>query len=179
MQAKRKSNSVVTHTIAGSVITFNVVGAGSAEVDINNLSNEVKERAMVHGIIQRFSDATAISRDLETGKPATPAEKLARMQALVEHYSTGTAVWSRAGAGSGSGEAGLTVRAIAEVLGIAAALVAERIEGLAGKRGISEAKIYAEFRSNPGKVREAYIRLRDAEAKASGINADDLLAELG
>lgn len=101
MQSKPKSNSVITHTPGPDSITFNVVGAGSVKLDMSKLHEDILMRASYHGMIQRISDAAAIGRDPETGKSASPADKLAAMTALVEHYHTGTSEWSRVGTGGG------------------------------------------------------------------------------
>ncbi len=124
MQSKAKANSVITHTListhneAGSpvaAIQFNVIGAqpvteenpnGVAHITlkIGNLAPQITERAMLHGLIQRVSDAAAISRDTKTGKSATPADKLAAMSEIVEHYNAGSSEWRIArAAGDGIG----------------------------------------------------------------------------
>lgn len=107
MVTKPKSNSVVTHNVesqalGGTIIHFNVLGVGELKLNMENLSAEVKHHAAIHGMIQRISDAAAISRNPETGKPATPAEKFDRMQDLIAHYMSGTSKWSRVGQGSGN-----------------------------------------------------------------------------
>jgi len=93
-ELKTKSNAVVTHSIASGVITFNVRDAGTFTLDTAALSPVVRERAMLHGLIQRISDRAAIPRDTETGKSATPAQKLDAMKALADFYATGTDDWS-------------------------------------------------------------------------------------
>lgn len=105
METKAKSNSVITTEVDGSRITFNVQGAGSLELDMEVCSESVLNRATVHGLKQRISDAAALARDTKTGRSATPAEKFAAMQELVLHYMSGTSEWStrREGAGSQGG----------------------------------------------------------------------------
>lgn len=101
MQTKQKSNSVITHRVDGPVIVFSVIGVGEIELNTENLHTDVAARAAIHGMIQRISDAAAIPRDPETGKSATPQEKYDAMAALVAHYESGTAEWSRVGQGTG------------------------------------------------------------------------------
>lgn len=115
MQTKAKSNSVITHAVAGDVITFTVRDAGEVRLDVSAVSEANRQRAMFHGFIQRISDAAAISRNPETGQPATPQEKLAAMQGLVEHYASGAGEWSRRSAGGIAPEGGLLFRALAKL----------------------------------------------------------------
>lgn len=102
MQTKAKSNSVITHAVEGEVIVFRVKDAGEVMLDRTKLNAAIIERAAIHGLIQRVSDAAAISRNPETGLPAQPADKLAAMRALVEFYESGTGEWKRAGSGAGA-----------------------------------------------------------------------------
>lgn len=95
MQTKAKTNSVVTHAVEGRVITFNVKDAGSFTLDLDACSQAVRDRAMLHGMIQRISDRAAISRDSETGRAATPQEKLDAMKGLADFYATGTEDWAQ------------------------------------------------------------------------------------
>lgn len=111
MQSKPKSNSVITHEVRGTEIVFAIKEAGTLVLNTDALSESVRSRAMIHGMIQRISDAAAISRDTETGLPATPADKLARMKKLVEHYESGSPEWSIRREASESG-GGLLFRAL-------------------------------------------------------------------
>lgn len=107
MVTKPKSNSVITHQVtrngAGYAvgIQFDVLNAGTFVLNVETLSARVREQAMIHGMIQRISDAAAISRNPETGQPATPEEKFAAMKALADHYESGTDEWRRTGTGGG------------------------------------------------------------------------------
>lgn len=101
MNTKAKSNSVVTHTYdpAANVIVYTVIGIGPLTLHIDKMSTENWGHAAAHGMIQRISDAAAISRNPETGKPATAQEKYDAMARLVNHYESGSAEWRIAGAG--------------------------------------------------------------------------------
>jgi len=117
MLTKPKSNSVITHEVMGdgtsARISFNVKDAGTVTLDVGNVSSDIYNRAALHGLIQRVSDAAAISRDPATGKPATPADKLAAMKAIVDHYNSGTSEWSRRREGGGGETGGLLYLALA------------------------------------------------------------------
>lgn len=111
MNTKAKSNSVITHelvpgrTVGDACIIFSVVNIGDIKLEISALSESNQERAMIHGMIQRISDAAAIPRDTTTGKSATPQEKFDAMAKLVAHYESGTSEWSRVRE-SGEGNSG-------------------------------------------------------------------------
>lgn len=97
---KRKSNSVVTHQqLANGLLQFEVLGAGSFTFNPSAAHADCRARAEVHGWVQRISDAAAISRTDKDGG-IIPAADLARMkyeamEALRDHYESGTAEWSR------------------------------------------------------------------------------------
>jgi hypothetical protein len=112
MQTKPKSNSVITHSVEGSVITMTVLGAGTVTLDTAAVSAACRDRAAIHGFIQRLSDGAAMSRDPETGKPATAEAKLARIQAIADHYATGTDEWRLRVAVGGTSDGGLLFRAL-------------------------------------------------------------------
>lgn len=106
MNTKAKSNSVITHEVTDDHVVFHVLGVGDIALNMAAISSENKARACLHGMIQRISDAAAISRDSETGEAATPQDKYDAMQRLVTHYESGTSEWSRrpvAGEGKSGG----------------------------------------------------------------------------
>ena len=178
MQSKPKSNSVITHIVdmENQVITYNVIGCEPLVFDVKRVSDQCGERAMIHGFIQRISDAAAISRDPDTGKPATPQDKRERMARLVEHYMSGAEAWSPARAEGGARDEGLTITAMGDVYHKLAEECRDMVKQLAVKRGIDERAALAVF------AKSAQIAARMAEIKAErakdGPDADDLLAEL-
>lgn len=113
MNTKAKSNSVITHAMdnAGN-ITFTVLGIGDMVIHPDTLHPDVMRRAALHGMIQRISDAAAISRDAETGKPASAQDKFDAMQRLVAHYESGTSEWSRKPVAGEGKSGGLLFRAL-------------------------------------------------------------------
>ena len=85
MQRKPKSNSALTTSEEGGVITFRVLKAGPTNehgqptdavltLDTAALSDEVRRAAMIHGLVQRIADRAALSRSTETGRSASPVE---------------------------------------------------------------------------------------------------------
>lgn len=96
-----KTEDSVSWTIAGFppiVATFAAIQAAGMEV-----------RAALHGMGQKGSDAAAISRDPDTGKPATPAAKYAAIKAVVDRVLSGT--WD-APRGDGTGRGSILFEAL-------------------------------------------------------------------
>lgn len=113
----QRVNSVISTQSSGSLIVFKVEGAGETTLDLSKLSNVVADRALQHGMIQRIRDAAALSRDDATGASASPADKLAEMKALCDHYNSGAVEWSpaRDGVSRTSGQVVLLTRALCEL----------------------------------------------------------------
>ena len=177
---KKRSNAVVTVGQEGAVLVFKVHGAGETRLDLKALSAGVKERAMLHGLVQRVSDRAAISRNPENGQAATPQDKLARMQALVDWYNTGTGEWSpaRPAGGSGGKAKGVNpvIEAVAEIQGVTYAEMLGRIEAACEKRGVS-VKAYVNKLATQEQVLERMAE--SARRNADGVDdGEDLLDEL-
>jgi hypothetical protein len=94
MEAQMKRNSVINVTETEAGLTFTVSGAGDVALEFAKISPTNRVRAETHGWKQRISDAAAMSCDGE-GRTASPMEKLTAMRALVMHYESGAAEWSR------------------------------------------------------------------------------------
>ena len=176
MNTKVKSNSVITHTLAGNVITFSVLGAGSFEVNMATMHADILQRAAVHGMIQRIADKAALGRDPETGKSATPADKFARMKELADHYMSGSAEWSMRGT-AGEPNVGVTYEAIAKVKGYSSPDIArEKVAARAESRGIEVKAVLAELRQNAEIIR-AIADIKASRVAHVDTGLDDLDAE--
>lgn len=176
MQTKPKSNSVITHAWdqEAGTITIHVVGAGNVVLDLNKVHPDNVTNAAYHGFTQRLSDAAAISRDPATGRPATPEAKLAAIQAIADHYMSGALEWKRTGAGGGRAQAGVTLRAIADVrFGGDLASASASVDRMAEKHGLDRRAVLARLAKSPEVIR------RVAEIRAAGaVSAVDLLDEM-
>lgn len=137
MVTKPKSNSVITHGIEGDVITFTVAGQTLA-FDMAKVDESIRQRAMVHGLIQRISDAAAMSRDPATGQPATPEAKFAAMRVLVDHYESGTSEW-RVAKGESGPRSGNLLAALMKAY--PAKSMVELAEWLNGKSKVEKAQL--------------------------------------
>lgn len=117
MNTKAKSNSVITHAVTTDWdnITFSVKNAGEIVLDLEKVNPKLHKMAVVHGFIQRISDAAAIPRDTVTGKSATPQEKFDAMAKLVAHYESGTPEWSRVRESGEGNSGGLLLAALTQL----------------------------------------------------------------
>lgn len=100
MNTKPKSNTVITSELVQTetgqqVIVFKVLGAGELRLELEKVSQANKERAMIHGFVQRVSDAAALPFDAKQNRRPTAEEKFAAMQEQVEHFNAGTGEWRR------------------------------------------------------------------------------------
>lgn len=176
--AKIREGSVLAVVVdeTSNSIVFNVRGAapdgGSKSITLN-LSQVHPDNiayAALHGFKQRCGDAAALSRNAETGKPASPADKFDAVARLVEHYNSGSNEWNLRGAAGErtGGELGLLARAIAELRG----------KDVIAVRDWLKTKTDAERKALA--ISPAIKPLMDAyraEAAAT-IDADEMLAEL-
>ena len=177
MVEKRKSNSVVTVArLDDGTLAFDVIGAGRVTFDPTKADAAMRARAELHGWEQRLRDAAAISRDDATGASASPADKMAAIKALVDHYESGATEWSMRGAGGGG--LSLTVEAIAKVKGIeydqAEAIVAD----FAAKKYAGDTKKALAFLRQGERVAKAMEEIRAARMPAPKVDADKALEEL-
>ena len=177
-----KKNSIITYVVSDDNrnVDFMVEGAGTFTLPVSQLSNEVRDRAMFHGLVQKVSDAAAMPKaDL----PADPIEaakvKFAAMKAVADRLIEGD--WSKR-SGDGSGPvAGVIYRAF-EQWAMEKAAKAKKTITAEQVRAIYDAKTRAEqlaLRS----VEEiaAIIEQIKAERGAgkSSVDAGALLDELG
>jgi len=172
-----KKARVITTRIDGNLVTFEVRDAGNVTLDLSKLADEVKDRAMIHGMVQRVSDAAAMSRNDETGKPASPVDKLTAMARLVDHYNSGTHLWTMNREGGGGGNEGgllgqVLMRAYGPKSGETSDAHRERILAYVKKRTPKErAALLAE-------PRLAQIAVQIREEQGKGVDTSGMLDEL-
>lgn len=172
-----RSNAIVTFRMerqeSESYPTL-VFGANGQEarLNMNLVSEEVFERAAIHGLKQRVSDAAAQSRDTKTGASAPPSEKFAAMEALVNHYNTGTSEWTLKGTGTRvTSDEQLLVRALAVVYPDRDTGKLREYVGKLTK--VERAKLLV-----TGEIKTAAEMLREQDVGAVAVNTDELLAQL-
>lgn len=107
--------SLISVALDGSILSFTVGEAGSLSLDTNELKEEIRNSALMHGLVQKVSDAAAMPKDELTGDAAKDAAtKLAAMRAVVERLTGDDPSWNKR-AGDGAGPvAGLIFRAFSQ-----------------------------------------------------------------
>ena len=176
-----KKNAIVSIENDNGTLRFAVAGAGEFNIDTATLPEEIKARAMIHGLVQKVSDAAAIAKAELTGDAATDAAtKFNAMQAVAERLIGGE--WSkRTGEGSGP-VAGVIFRAFAEwAKGMAKAKKAA-IPTEEQLRAVYDSKDRAgqlALRNVP-EIATIIERMKSEKGGAAAkVDADSLLSELG
>ena len=169
-----RKNAIVSVELENGNPIFTVAGEGSFSLDLSNLSDEIRNRAMLHGIVQKISDGAAL------GKDATPGDKFVNMKAIADRLADGD--WSKS-RGEGAGPvAGIIFRAFREYVEIMAAKRKKPIPSEAEIRAVYDAKDRAgqlALRTVP-EIAEIIGRMKSERGpKASAIDAETLLADLG
>ena len=134
------------------------------------LSPEILAYAAMHGLKQKLVDAAAISRDPETGRSATVADKQAAVEEIHTRLLTGN--WNKpAGAGGGAGSGSLLYRALVRLYG-GKKTPAEILEFLDGKTLAEQAAL----RKN-ARVSAIIAEIQAERADVSSIDTDAMLDE--
>lgn len=109
----RKNALIVVSVAENGALTFTVGDAGSFTVDPTTLTEDIIRRAMLHGLIQKVSDAAAIAKSELTGDAQKDAKtKFEAMRSVANRLGEGE--WSKR-SGDGSGPvAGVIYRAFEE-----------------------------------------------------------------
>ena len=110
---KTEKNEKLTCSIdeQNQALTFSVEGLGSETVLVNELSQSIRDYAILHGLKQKIGDAAAIPRNEMTGKSATSQEKWQAVVEMVARLRGGE--WNR-GREGGSNISILLVKALFE-----------------------------------------------------------------
>ncbi len=164
-----KSNSVIETFVDGTMLTINVTGQDPIRVNALELAESVSLAATLHGLKQKICDAAAISRDPETGRPASTRDKYEAMRAVAERLLAGE--WNaRRGDGTGTGGGGLLARALVRFTGKTPEAIREFLDGK------SRAE-HAALRANP-KIAAIIDELRAERGGAGDVDTDEMLSEL-
>jgi hypothetical protein len=188
MQTKPKANSIITHLLdvllGRPIITFKFRGEDIGRLDTSKMSAECKERAMIHGLVQRIGDGGAVERqDKATGLIRTDAEmddiKKARIMALIEHYNSGTTEWNltRSSTGGGVDTSGLTIEAISRVYNWTVADTERKVDTLAEKKGIERKEMLRTYANIPD-VASMIGTIKAERAARTGLDAVSMADEL-
>ncbi len=167
--------STVTTSFDESAIHFAVVGCPTLTLELAACSQEILDRARVHGFMARVVDAAALS------KGATPQEKWEAMKAIVDHYNGGATEWRLTATGERGGRTSDTLAAMQTVYGCDGEHAKRMVANLMAKRGVDE-KAALGIIGSADKIAAEIARIiaERAARKAEGANvdADELLGEM-
>lgn len=174
-----RKNSIISSVCEGDTLTFAVEGAGEFSIKLSELSDDIRNEALVHGLRQKVSDGAAIPRDQLPNNPVEAARlKFSAMSEIADRLRNGE--WS-ARRGDGS----------APVAGIIYRAFEEWAKANAAERGITltseQVRAYYDARDraaqlnlrNVPEIADIIARMKAERGGASSVDADAILADLG
>lgn len=174
-----RKNSIISVSFDNGLLTFAVDGAGEFSLRPSDLSDDIRDEAIVHGLRQKISDGAAIPRDQLPNNPVEAARlKFSAMAEIADRLRNGE--WS-ARRGDGSAPvAGIIYRAFEEW---ALARAAEKGATLSPEqvRASYDARDRAAqlaLRNVPA-IADIIARMKAEKGGASSVDADAILADLG
>lgn len=162
----------ISATIAGYVLTITGDNGRVITVNAEELSREMWDAAVMHGLKQKLVDAAAISRNTETGRSATTSDKMDAIAEVATRLYAGQ--WNKTREGGTGATGGLLLQALIRLYAgrKTDAELKVYVEGLSEKE---QAAVRASARVAP--IIAAIKAERDAK-KADKIDGDALLAGL-
>lgn len=172
--------SIISNEYSDNILTFNVAGVSEPiTIDVSALSDEIRNRAMLHGLIQKVSDAAAIPKAELTGTEIENAtRKHNAMAAVVETIIAGD--WSKRREGGAGPVAGIIYRAFAEFAADKAKAAKKPVPSDAQLRALydkQDRKSQLALRNVPEIA--AIIERMKSERPAAAVDTSALLGELG
>ena len=165
----KKRNAVITAQIADDTLVLHFANGEVLELNANELSPEIRRMALLHGLKQKLVDAAAISRNPETGRPASPNDKFQAVKAVYDRLLSGQ--WNATREG-GSGNGGLLFQALCRMY--EGRKTPEEIRAFLDTKTDAEK---AALRKNP-RVAAVIEEIRAEQGKTANVDVDELLGEL-
>ena len=139
----------------------------------SQLSRDIMEMAIWHGVKSKLVDAAAISRNPDTGASATVEDKYNAVREVYDRITDPTnPMWNKVREGGAGAVGGLLLRALVRMYD-GRKTVEQLREYLDGKTPAEKAAL----RKNP-KVAAIIDEIRAERADDDGIDTDELLSEL-
>lgn len=160
--------AAIETSIEGRKLTLTFANGKTLVMDSQFLPSEILDAAIMHGLKQKLCDAAAMSRDTETGKPASIDDKYAAVKEVFDSILSGE--WNRKRSAGESSTGGYLVRALVSLYN-GVKTEAQIVEFLASKSPAEQTAL----RKSP-KIAAIIETLRPA-AKSS-VKADELLSLL-
>ena len=171
-----KRNATITATIVtnetdGRPCALHLKFANGKELAItaSQLTNNVMEYAIFHGLKQKLVDAAAISRNPETGRAASVEDKYQAVKTVYDRLLAGQ--WNATREGGGA-TGGLLLQALCRMY--AGRKTADELKAFLADKTDAEKTA---LRKNP-RVAQIIDDIRAEQGKAASIDTDELLGEL-
>lgn len=153
--------------VTGRTLSLNFSDGSVITVNADELTAEIREQLMLHGLKQKLVDAAAISRNPETGRSATVEDKFAAVLDVTDRLKAGE--WSKRRESGEPSTGGLLFKALCELY---ANKTPQQIRDFLATKDKEQ---QAALRKTP-KIAEIIIRLQARSAKS--VDASALLAGL-
>lgn len=130
---ERKSIIAREWDLEAGVITFTVAGAGQCQLNVGEIVGleayasltDVGKTMILHGGTQKIADKAALSRNPDTGRSATPQDKLEAMAGLCDHLNNGGA-WEMRAPSSKKLDRAALFESLAEITGRSALEISQK-----------------------------------------------------
>ena len=170
-----KRNATITATIVMNVeghpggLALQFANGETLALTANQLSNDILEHAVWHGLKQKLVDAAAISRNPETGRAASVEDKYQAVKTVYDRLLAGS--WNAVREGGGT-TGGLLLQALCRMY--AGRKTPDELKAFLADKSDAEKTA---LRKNP-RVATIIEEIRAETGKAANIDTDELLGEL-
>lgn len=179
-----RKNALISVVHNDGTLTFTVGDAGAIEINTAALAENIRNTALLHGLVQKVSDAAAMPKSEFKGKmdAEVAGMKFAAMKSVADRLTGESPEWSKR-SGDGSGPvAGIIYRAFEEWVLASAKAKKAKAPTADAIRAVYDAKDRAgqlALRNVP-EIATIMERLRSERGtKASDVDTSALLGELG
>ena len=104
------TKTIDANIIGGEVLHLAFSNGETISVALSNLTSDIQRQCAMHGLKQKLVDAAAISRNPDTGRSATPADKFNAVLEVANRLLSGQ--WNKVRDGAGAVSGGLLFRAL-------------------------------------------------------------------
>lgn len=164
-----KRNATISATINGNTLALTFANGETLTMREDALNSDVQQYAMMHGLKQKLVDAAAISRNTETGRPASVEDKYQAVKVVFDRLLAGQWNATREGGGNAGG---LLFQALVRMY--AGRKTPEELKAFLADKTDAEKTA---LRKNP-RVAQIIEDIRAEQGKAANIDTDELLGEL-
>ena len=164
-----KRNATISAAIDGQALTLSFANGETLTLRADWLTTDIQQQAMMHGLKQKLVDAAAISRNPETGRPASPDDKFQAVKTVYDRLLAGQ--WNAVREGGGA-TGGLLLQALCRMY--AGRKTPEELKAFLVDKSDAEKTA---LRKNP-RVAQIIEEIRAEQGKAASIDTDELLGEL-